>query len=138
MMELHDIHDALLGHINGDDGCCVLPSSNGYVGESTLLCTEDGGLKLAAALIKMVIKNRKCIDASEDRWSDSIKDVFLQLPNDDAWIVGSYVFKTKKEMLSTLIDILEYDQDAVKGIASDPEFQIEQGDSSDAFGAADL
>jgi hypothetical protein len=108
---------------------CVLPSDGGCVGESSLFGTRDAFIRLAIALLETVRDRDNGIGERDSDtgafWDDRIKDCLLQLPNQDASIVGSYLFRTHREMMEALAKFTEWDGSTIHSIQNDPDFKVE-------------
>jgi hypothetical protein len=130
MSELDEIAERLNKHIRNDRSCCVMPSDGGHVGESSLMGTRDGYLRLIVSLLTFVADTdagRAEIDEETGAcWDDRFKQAILQLPNNDGWLVGAYLFESETEMMDALRKFTEWDGVTANSIDHDRDFRVEQ------------
>ena len=115
---------------------CVISSSEGNVSESSILGTRDGYINLALSILLFIqAYDDKIIEYDPELkafWDDKIKQTFLQLPNNDPWIVGTYIFDNLNEMMNALEELTKWDGTTAQSFKNDPDFCAEQSLPADA------
>lgn len=129
MSELLEIAEKLKLQIRNPRSRCLMPSSGGYVGESSLMGTRDAYLQLIVSLLEFVgdaDEGRAEFDQdTQAHWDDRFKTAMLQLPNSDAWLCGAYLFKNEQDLMRTLRNFTEWDGTTSQSIDNDPDFDME-------------
>lgn len=128
MTELQEIADRLSEHVRNHRSRCSMPSDGGCVGESSIMGTRDGYLRLIVSLLSFIVDaDAGRLEIAEETgayWDDRFKDAMLQLPNTDAWLVGAYLFKSESQMLKVLHKFTEWDGVTATSIDHDPAFRV--------------
>lgn len=119
-MELSEISLALEAHIKAPTARVALLSDNGAVDESTLLATRDGYLRLAVAIVRVVIESEQP-SFEGSLWTAAINDAFHSFPTfHEVAIVGSELYDTHQALLAALDARLA---DRVPAWKLDPDFE---------------